>query len=517
MDNAGDYVKLQVKQFPARSIRDTAEGKYWKRFQAPTTTQQIGIVSHISYSPVYPHDFAVTSSTRVLVYDGRTHTLKKTIARFPDTAYCGEFRADGRLIVAGCESGIVQVFDLASRSILRQFRGHKRPAHVAHFAADKTHVLSGADDATLRWWDLAQGEQLLRLDGHEDYVRAAAASRDGLWASGSYDHTARLWDVRTGAATMSLEHGAPVESVAFFPSGRLLATAGGPSVCVWDVAAGGRLLQRLTNHQKTVTSVDVVDVLDAGGAAGARLVSGALDGHVKVYDLDSFTVSYAYKYPAPVLSVAVAPHLANMTVGLADRSMVVRRHKSALGALSAVGAGGVRLTRKQRAYAPRLTAATYKYFVRGMNEKAAAHDFVVQARRRAGLREFDSLLKQFRYADALNAALQTGRADVVVTVIEELAARSGLAAAMGKRDPESLVPLLRHVCKYIAHPNHARVMLQLANRLLDMYVGMLCASDDLSKLADELRGRVAAEINLQQDLQCLQGSLDLLLNAPYTS
>jgi hypothetical protein len=34
---------------------------------------------------------------------------------------------------------------------------------------------------------------------------------------------------------MSLDHGAPVEDVAFFPSGGLMVSAGGISLCVWDL------------------------------------------------------------------------------------------------------------------------------------------------------------------------------------------------------------------------------------------------------------------------------------------
>ncbi len=39
---AGDYQKLQIKQYPPRTIRETAEGKYWKRFKAPTVTKEVG-------------------------------------------------------------------------------------------------------------------------------------------------------------------------------------------------------------------------------------------------------------------------------------------------------------------------------------------------------------------------------------------------------------------------------------------------------------------------------------------
>lgn len=69
---------------------------------------------------------------------------------------------------------------------------------------------------------MTAGSQVLRMDGHRDYVRAAAVSpaAPDVWATGSYDHTVRLWDVRSGeCCTGPLDHGAPVEDVAFFPTG----------------------------------------------------------------------------------------------------------------------------------------------------------------------------------------------------------------------------------------------------------------------------------------------------------
>ena len=103
---------------------------------------------------------------------------------------------------------------------------------------------------------------------------------------------------------LALNHGAPIESLAFFQAGAcsggltlgssavphfaragcagsLLVTAGGTQLCVWDLYGGGRLLHRLANHQKTVTSV----VLSRGGGAQSsgsqQMLSASLDGHVK--------------------------------------------------------------------------------------------------------------------------------------------------------------------------------------------------------------------------------------------
>lgn len=46
--------------------------------------------------------------------------------------------------------------------------------------------------------------------------------------------------------------------------------------------AGGRLLARLANHQKTVTSLAVALAAGPTAVSSPRLISGSLDAHVKV-------------------------------------------------------------------------------------------------------------------------------------------------------------------------------------------------------------------------------------------
>ena len=47
-----------------------------------------------------------------------------------------------------------------------------------------------------------------------------------LTVSGSYDHTVKMWDSRTQASVMTVNHGYPVEDILVFPSGGLCASAG---------------------------------------------------------------------------------------------------------------------------------------------------------------------------------------------------------------------------------------------------------------------------------------------------
>jgi U3 small nucleolar RNA-associated protein 15 len=61
----GQYQPIEVKRFPSAALRETAEGRFWRRFRAPIMAQQFGPVTHIDFSPVFPHNFAATASTRV--------------------------------------------------------------------------------------------------------------------------------------------------------------------------------------------------------------------------------------------------------------------------------------------------------------------------------------------------------------------------------------------------------------------------------------------------------------------
>ena len=70
--------------------------------------------------PLYVHNL------QVQVYSSTTNHVIKTISRFNEAAYSGCLRADGKLLVAGSQEGVVKVFEMNSRAILRQFKGHTK-------------------------------------------------------------------------------------------------------------------------------------------------------------------------------------------------------------------------------------------------------------------------------------------------------------------------------------------------------------------------------------------------------
>jgi U3 small nucleolar RNA-associated protein 15 len=371
-DHDGTYLKLPVKRYAPRSIRETAEGRYWRAYKSPALLNQVSQVTSVAFAEAYPHHLAVTSSARVTVYNSKSRRPHKTFQRFKDVAYSGVLRADGKALAVGGQQGWVQLFDTSSRAVLRKFTLHTRAARAVRFSPHSHGILcSASDDTTVRLWDVAAGACATRHDGHTDYARSVAGHPFSAttWASGSYDGTVKLWDSRVnggkGGCGMTLRHGAPVEDVQWLPGGAMLVSVGGQDVCVWDALSGGKLLRKMRCHQKTVMCAhvapdggpppveenDVFESFQRGRSAtdrtSPRLLTGSLDGHVKVHELDGFSVTHSAKYPGPVLSVALSPDASVLAGGHREQAA---QHPEALAHPCPRRRGGRRPRRRCGAY-----------------------------------------------------------------------------------------------------------------------------------------------------------------------
>jgi len=103
---------------------------------------------------------------------------------------------------------------------------HEGVVEAVAFSPDGKTVLTGSFDRTARLWDVATGLPVGRPLVHQGFVEAVAFSPDGKTVlTGSFDRTARLWDAITGVPVGDpLVHNRSIEAVAFSPNGKTVLT-----------------------------------------------------------------------------------------------------------------------------------------------------------------------------------------------------------------------------------------------------------------------------------------------------
>ena len=529
---AAPVTALQPVKLPPGPSALTPEQTYWRTFKSQllASSPSSSPITHIS-KPLSPSNtlsqpsdyFAVTTGARVQIFSIRTRRLVKTISRFSDIAHSAEIRRDGRVMVVGDEGGIIQVFDIGSRSILKTWKEHKQPVWITKFSpSDPTALMSASDDRTVRLWDLPSEESVITLIGHQDYVRAAAfmpGQASSLLVSGSYDQTVKIWDPRApSTAVMTFKHSAPVEDVLPMPSGTSIVAAADNLISVLDLVAA-RPIQLLRNHQKTVTSLCLA-------SNSTRLVSGGLDGHVKIFETTGWNVIAGSKYPSPILCLNVissgtAQEDRHLAVGMQSGILSIKtrlsgqqkvKERERQKEMEALIEGKIddhdkRITKKRgKGWEKRLRG---KYFT------GEGADNIIEGNvreKQKKLKSWQLLLRKGKYAAALDDALETNILSDTITLLTALRHRSATRTALANRDDVSLQPIFKFVCTRITNPRHVRLCVDLGLLILDLYAAHVGESPWIDRLMERLHTRVRREVELAQRAQQTVGMLEFLVD-----
>lgn len=249
----------------------------------------------------------------------RSGRLLRTLHHADDRVNKAPFTADDSQIITSGNDGWARVWDVRTGQLVRAIQGSTALLHNLYGLPnhDGTRLFTVTMNGTAAGWDLTTGKQL-RVFDHGGFIvggdvsptapRAATCGIDGtvkLWdtsdasaglvdqlagptniawkcsfsADGnrllvaSQDGRAYVWDVRTGAAVQTVDHGSPLWTAYWAPDGARFSTVSFDGRAkIWDTTTGGLLASHeLRGGSDVAFSPDGQRLLAARGDGRLRL------------------------------------------------------------------------------------------------------------------------------------------------------------------------------------------------------------------------------------------------------
>jgi serine/threonine protein kinase len=148
---------------------------------------------------------------------------------------------------------------------------------------------------------VSRGQQLCTYRQHGDSVQSVAWSPDGKYiASSGRDKTVQIWEAATGVKLLTYSrHVSYVYNAVWSPDGARLASTSFGTIHIWN-ASSGEMLVSYRGHPLWVYAV-------AWSPDGQYITSGGAEGEVRIWEAASGRDLYIYQgYARPVKTLALA-------------------------------------------------------------------------------------------------------------------------------------------------------------------------------------------------------------------
>ncbi|MCO6042887.1 protein kinase [Aeoliella sp. ICT_H6.2] len=194
------------------------------------------------------------------------------------------FSPNGKLIASGGTDSLVYLWDVESGELLNSWEGHSHWVYGLAFHPRGDHLAtvsghSSRGEGRVLVWDVSTGERQRDLSVVESCLFAVTYSPDGqlLVGGGTGEKNIYCWDVESGNKVAEWNRPSAVQSLAFSPDGKRLASSGWwDTIWINDTDTDKRTFDTEAHPGHAPTLAFHPD--------GTRLVSGGTDQTVRVWD-----------------------------------------------------------------------------------------------------------------------------------------------------------------------------------------------------------------------------------------
>lgn len=216
---------------------------------------------NVAFSPNGSRVATASLDQTARLWDANTGKEVAVLKGHDDRVRYASFSHSGKYLFTGSgpNNNTGRIWDAETGKLIQELQGHTDKVIHARFSRDEKQVLTGSDDYTARLWEVGSGKELHRFK-HGSTITTAEFSPDEksiltassgwlslYWMIGgkranegsgpSKEHSAKIWDTKTGKQRAHLEHPAGVMA-SFTPDGMHVVTACRGTITFWSADSG---------------------------------------------------------------------------------------------------------------------------------------------------------------------------------------------------------------------------------------------------------------------------------------
>jgi WD40 repeat protein len=223
---------------------------------------------------------------------------------------------DGKKIFTAGTDGVLRSWDVAKKTVERQFAGPKKKLTAVAVIANGQLIVSGGEDGAMRFWNPGTGQETERLGVHNASVTSLSVLPTGNAAlSTAADGTVSMWRLPVSSPKL-LAHADQVTSVAATPDGKFAVTGcSDKGVRLWNLTTGGKE-RDFAGPTLRVLSVAI-------SPDGKTVAAGSADNTLYWWNAADAKLLHKLALPSAPAAVALSPDGKHVAAGLADGHLVV--------------------------------------------------------------------------------------------------------------------------------------------------------------------------------------------------
>ncbi|KAM9964460.1 hypothetical protein ACTFIW_004224 [Dictyostelium discoideum] len=178
--------------------------------------------------------------------------------------------------------------NVINNNCLLSLKAHEGDAYTVQFHPGQNHIATGGYDKSIHLYDVRTGQLVKSFSGHTGSISKVIFNPHGnLIISGSKDSTIKFWDIVSGVCIKTLSsHLGEVTSIATNSSGSyLLSASKDNSNRLWDIR-NARPIKRFKGHQNTSKNF----IRSSFGPNESLVVGGSEDGYTYIWDIETCNI-----------------------------------------------------------------------------------------------------------------------------------------------------------------------------------------------------------------------------------